>query len=511
MTDDRAAMPAVAPGQWTVATEPEANDVRVSFERTSDAAAFASQLEHWRLSLMNASTAVVVLPELVSHASVPSLRYPAPSTVGVKLPASYTAQDVLANLTVIANALDTLHARGIVHGALGIHSLWWMPDRRLHFPDAALAHALDGLAPPADEMHLYSAPEVWRGHSRLPASDQYSLAAIAYELFTHRSREAPRRVEGIMALEPIELDPIALTVAGVPALCADALQRALSAMPRARYESCSAFTDALAVAFSASAPTTMPSAKRARIATHILSVPSFATVMRIAGLAIGVMLVVRYRDSVRSAASLKWLTMPSISTPAQPTMITLQRPAPSTAAPPTMERGRLPVTAPSTDRRALAQRLDELRAAGTSAAPQRPEANTTTLGGDRTVQIVTGPPSRGGLHLPTPVADRETAPGLPTLPSTRPLPGVRGSSEGRLAEPKSAAPSTTPVGVMRLELPDGSRVYIDGVALADSRSRLVPLAVGLHDVDVLTSAGKTIRHRITVTAQDTATVRVARP
>lgn len=511
MADDRATLPAVAPGQWTVSTASDAHDVRVSFAHAPDFRAISSQLEHWRTSLMNASTAVVVLPELVSHASGPSLRYPAPNTVGVKLPPSYAATDVLANLTVIANALDTLHAHGLVHGALGIHSLWWMPDGRLHFPDAALAHALDGLASPADEMHLYSAPEVWHGQSRLPASDQYSLAAIAYELFTHRSREARRRVEGIMALEPIELDPIALSVSGVPSRCADVLQRALSAMPRARYESCSAFTDALAAAFSASAPTTMPSAKHARTVTHMLSVPSIATVMRIAGLAVGVMLVVRYRDSIRYAASFKWLTLPSISAPARPTIVTLQRPAPSAAAPPTMERGRLPVSAPSSDRSALAKRLDELRTAGTSAAPQRTETNTTTLGGDRTAEIVTGPPSRGGLQLPTPVTDRETAPGLPTLPSTKPLPSVRGSSEGRLAEPKSAAPSTTPVGVIRLELPDGSRVYIDGVALADSRSRLVPIAVGLHDVDVLTSAGKTIRHRITVTVQDTATVRVVRP
>lgn len=510
MADDRAAMAAAAPGQWTVATEPDAYDVHVRFEHASDPAAISSQLEHWRASLMNASTAVVVLPEILREATGPSLRFPKPSAVGVKLPETYTATDVLANLTVIANALDTLHAHGIAHGALGIHSLWWMPDGRLHFPDASLAHALDGLAPPADEMHRYSAPEVWHGQSRLPASDQYSLAAMAYELFTRKSRETPRRVEGIMALEPIVLDPIALTAAGAPVLIADVIQRALSAMPRARYESCSAFTDALTAAFSASPVKSLPSAKRARIVTHMLSVPSVPTVMRVAGLVVGVLLVARYRDSVRYAASFKWLTLPSISVPARQSTITLQRQAPRPTAPTTMERGRLPVGAPSPDRIALSTRLSALRTAGSSASSQRTEANTTAPDGDRTPQVVTAP-VRGGQQLPTPVKDRGTAPALPKVFSTSPLLGARGASEGRLAEPKFVALSTNLVGVMRLEVPDSSRVYVDGVVLSNSRSRLVEINVGLHDVDVLTSSGRRVRHRITVTARDTVSVRVALP
>ncbi len=76
--------------------------------------------------------------------------------------------DLIPRIRAIANRLDAAHRAGVIHGALH-------PGRVFVTDDATEVIAGTGIHAP------YSAPEVVGGHCATPLSDQYSLAAIAFE------------------------------------------------------------------------------------------------------------------------------------------------------------------------------------------------------------------------------------------------------------------------------------------------------------------------------------------
>ena len=297
-----------APGEWIYTRD----HVVVTFRGVRDLDALASQLAHWREVLTRAELDAVLIPELELGPAGPALRYPAPADVGVSLSSPKAFGELMRVMAIIATALDTLHTRGLVHGALSLSSLWWMPNGRLVFPDAALATALDGLAAPHNTVFLYRAPEVWHDQTRVPESDQYSLAAIAYELFTHTSREAARRVEGIVAIEPVHLEPMELMAAGAPTGIADALQRALAASPRSRFESCAAFVEALQRGLDAVT-------RSAEVAQHAKATQArrrpvdMGAVVRIVALLAAVVLIFWYRPALRRTTSELWNRGPTVT------------------------------------------------------------------------------------------------------------------------------------------------------------------------------------------------------
>jgi len=140
-------------------------------------------------------------------------------------------EDLLPRLRVIAEALDQAHGTGQVHGSLHPQNIFITADETSVVGLGADRANLEVAARPP-----YAAPEVASGGPPVPASDQFALAAIAYEwLFG-------RRVSGA-ADRPVDVR----TLPGVDrAAMSAAFTRALSPAPSNRFASCTAFCDALA-------------------------------------------------------------------------------------------------------------------------------------------------------------------------------------------------------------------------------------------------------------------------
>ncbi|HSJ44016.1 MAG TPA: serine/threonine-protein kinase [Euzebyales bacterium] len=111
--------------------------------------------------------------------------------------------DVLRIGGQLAEALDTIHGSGIVHGTVGLPTVWIRrrPGSRVP-PAAALtafgtSHLLVPILPdlddePATVELLFVAPEQLRGEPAGPASDQYALGCL---LFTALTGTTPYRGE----------------------------------------------------------------------------------------------------------------------------------------------------------------------------------------------------------------------------------------------------------------------------------------------------------------------------
>ena len=132
--------------------------------------------------------------------------------------------DLIPRIRAIARRLDAAHRAGLVHGAL--HPSKVFVGRRRDV----------GRLPGRAARVPYAAPEVIDGQDATPRSDQFSLAAIAYEwLFGRPIAHAGDR--------PIEVR----TMPGVDrAALSKAFTRALAPKPGDRFASCGAFCDALA-------------------------------------------------------------------------------------------------------------------------------------------------------------------------------------------------------------------------------------------------------------------------
>ena len=137
--------------------------------------------------------------------------------------------DLIPRLRTLAETLDRAHRAGIVHGALH--------PNKVFVTDAA-TELVAGKGTPFDSAqgkHAYVAPEVLDGHGATPQSDQYALAAIAYEWLFGR----PIAHNGERPLE-VRLMP------GVDrSALSKAFTRALAPKPDDRFASCAAFCDAM--------------------------------------------------------------------------------------------------------------------------------------------------------------------------------------------------------------------------------------------------------------------------
>ncbi len=130
--------------------------------------------------------------------------------------------DLIPRLRALAASLDAAHRAARVHGALH-------PSKVFVYDDATLLIAGTGAHAP------YAAPEVIDGHGATPLSDQFSLAAIAYEWLFGRpiayNSERPIEFRSMPGVDRVALSK--------------AFTRALSPRPEDRFTSCGAFGDAL--------------------------------------------------------------------------------------------------------------------------------------------------------------------------------------------------------------------------------------------------------------------------
>jgi len=186
------------------------------------------------------STVLLVMP-LVETGSIAAVL-----SVGEPLP----IDRVLAIVSQVATALDTLQDRGLSHRGLTPENILLGREDQACLTDVGVTDLIlsesGAHGARLSKARAYAAPEQRRGKHVDGRADQYSLAVIAYELLTGRRRVGFEDVEGIDTLSPIDVHADAPLRTDLPLYANLALRRALSASPANRFPTSTAFADALA-------------------------------------------------------------------------------------------------------------------------------------------------------------------------------------------------------------------------------------------------------------------------
>lgn len=199
----------------------------------------------------------------------------------------------------IAAGLDYAHSRGVIHRDIKPANVL-MPNEGggAKIADFGIAKAALGGSITMSSSVLgsphYMSPEQIEGRSVTGRADQWSLAVTAYELL---AGQKPFDSDSIAALfqkilsaqprDPCELD------ARIPSAARNVFQRALSKLPEDRFETCTAFVEALAIAATGAEPVktvaakSAPQRKRARLglwagltlAAALLACAAFASML----------------------------------------------------------------------------------------------------------------------------------------------------------------------------------------------------------------------------------------
>ncbi|BBY19729.1 LpqN/LpqT family lipoprotein [Mycolicibacterium litorale] len=189
-----------------------------------------------------------------------------------RYPNGMPAADVIEIVTAVADALDYAHQRQLLHRDVKpANILITGPDRarrRILLADFGIArHAEDNTGLTSSNIAVgsmsYSAPEQLMGHAIDGRSDQYSLAATAYRLFTG-SPPFPHSNPAVIISHHLNTPPPRLGDTRPELRAFDAaMTRALAKDPAARFPTCHEFAAALAEA--ANAPTHAPATPRSPV------------------------------------------------------------------------------------------------------------------------------------------------------------------------------------------------------------------------------------------------------
>ena len=210
------------------------------------------------------------------------MEYATHGTVGDRLErGAVPAEEALRWLEQAAQALDSAHARGVVHRDVKPANLLIADDETIRVSDFGIARAADQDTLTAVGSVLgsvgYMAPEQARGEPTSPASDRYALACVAFELLTARrpyERESSAAEAAAHAQEEPpsahELDP------GLPTRVDAVFARGLAKRPEERHPTCAAFVGDLRAALAARPSTarTVAAAPMARTVHHTTRYPS---------------------------------------------------------------------------------------------------------------------------------------------------------------------------------------------------------------------------------------------
>jgi hypothetical protein len=182
------------------------------------------------------------------------MEYATHGTVADRLQRGAVAPELaLRWLEQAARALDSAHARGVVHRDVKPANLLIADDETIRVSDFGIARAADQDTLTAAGSVLgsvgYMAPEQARGEPTSPASDRYALACVAFELLTGRrpfERESPAAEAAAHAQEapPSAHDLAPMLPPGIDAVFA----RALAKHPGERHPTCAAFVSDLRAA-----------------------------------------------------------------------------------------------------------------------------------------------------------------------------------------------------------------------------------------------------------------------
>ena len=201
----------------------------------------------------------------------------------------------LAWLAQAAAALDKAHERGVVHRDVKPGNLMLNARDEVTVVDFGIARAVDhtlGMTAPGTVLGTagYLAPEQAQGLETTAASDRYALGVVAYELLTggrpfergSATAEAAAHIH-----EPVP--PASERGVGLPSAVDTVFERALAKDPAARYETATAFVDALADATSAGpAPAAVATGRTHRPARSAWPLPAIVGVLLGLALLVGV-------------------------------------------------------------------------------------------------------------------------------------------------------------------------------------------------------------------------------
>jgi hypothetical protein len=176
----------------------------------------------------------------------------------------------LAWLGTIADTLDFLHGRGVIHRDVKPANILFDESGHVFLSDFGVVKAL-GTDDGADltavgtgvGSPLYMAPEQGMGHGVTPASDQYALASALYEALAGAPPFGRGSVVEILVRKGREdAAPLRRTLPDLPEACEAAVARALAREPLQRFATCAEF----AAAFRAGlAPAPAVAAPRSRL------------------------------------------------------------------------------------------------------------------------------------------------------------------------------------------------------------------------------------------------------
>ncbi|MDH5234400.1 MAG: protein kinase [Gemmatimonadota bacterium] len=368
--------------------------------------------------------------------------------------------------TQVVNALEYLHRRGVVHGAIKAENVFVDKEGWVHVADptflrarpqplalppaggstAAGAAAEAAARPPALSADgtvrpSWIAPEEFARGERLPAADQYALAALIYECLTGHLPADP----------PI---PIHRERADVPASIARAVDRALADDPWRRFPSCADLLWALEDDATAPAPEARPTGRITQDVVLINGWEPPADPWRpLVAVGRSVVAVV--------AAAVLWFSAPYVWNLIQ------NKPTGGPASvtnnlAPTRERTPVP---------SAAQAAEPL--AATSPATRR-----------------TTPPAGQG-EQPAPAGARATVPG-PVVPPVSP--GTRSST---------SAPPRAGMGKLLVNSTPWGQIYVDGALVGNTPKGDIELSAGTHQLRIVRTEFAPYERTVTITAGET--------
>ena len=163
-------------------------------------------------------------------------------------------QQVFTWLEQAGRALDTAHARGVVHRDVKPANLLLDRERNVHVADFGIASAagMDSLTMTGTVLGTagYLSPEQAQGERATPASDRYALAVVAFELLTGArpfAADSPTAEAAAHVNAPV---PSVSARSGLPRELDRVFQRALAKDPAQRFATSGEFVAALRGALS---------------------------------------------------------------------------------------------------------------------------------------------------------------------------------------------------------------------------------------------------------------------